>query len=114
MLASKSSPASAFEISQHPVGDVVVLLRVKLLTDLVRQVTKIQCCLLQLERADRLPLADVPAVVPSSVAHCALSASDHFAQGVLLQAVGLAVRIMRLRKLGHSVIRPCVSVVTEQ
>ena len=66
---------------------MVVLLRVRLLSDLVRQVTKIQCCLLQLEGSDRLPLADVAAVVPSKVPHYALSACDHFAQGVLLQAV---------------------------
>ena len=93
---------------------MVVLLRVRLLTYLVCQVTKIQCCLLYLERADQLPLADVPAVVHSNVAHGAVSASDHFAQGVLLQAVGLAVRIMRVGKQRHSVVRPCVSVVTEQ
>ena len=93
---------------------MVVLLRVRLPTDLVRQVTKIQCCLLQLEGSDRLPLADVAAVVPSTVAHCALSACDHFAQGVLLQAVRVAIRIMRLRKQWHSVIRPCMRVVTEQ
>ena len=39
MLASKTSPASAFQISQHPVGNMVVLLRVRLLTDLLRQMT---------------------------------------------------------------------------
>ena len=93
---------------------MVVLLRVRHFTDLVRQVTKIQCCLLQLEGSDRLLLADVAAVVPSKVPHYALSACGHFAQGVLLQAVGLAIRIMRLGKQGHSVIRPCMRVVTEQ
>ena len=93
---------------------MVVPLRVRLLTDLVRQVTKVQCCLLQLEGSDRLPLADVAVVVPSKVPHYALSACDHFAQGVLLQAVRVAIRIMRLGKQWHSVIRPCVRVVTEQ
>ena len=39
MLASKISPASAFQISQHPVGNMVVLLRVRLLSDLLRQMT---------------------------------------------------------------------------
>ena len=93
---------------------MVVLLRVRLPTDLVRQVTKIQCCLLQLEGSDRLPLADVAAVLPSSVPHCALSACGHFGQGVLLQAVRVAIRIMRLGKQWHSVIPPSVRVVTEQ
>ena len=114
MFANKASRASAFQVSQHPVGDVVVLLRIRFLIDLVRKMVQIQCGLLQLELANRLLLADVTVVVANSVAHGALSASYHFAEGALLQAICLALRIMRAGKQRRSVIRPCVSVVTEQ
>ena len=70
--------------------------------------------MLQLELANRLFLADVTVVITSSVAHGALSASYHFAEGVLLQAICLALRIMRAGKQRRSVIRPCVNVVSEQ
>ena len=68
----------------------------------------------QLELANRLFLAHVTAVITSSVAHGALSASYHVAEGVLLQAICLALRIMGARKQRYSVIRPCVTVVPEQ
>ena len=90
------------------------LLLVRLLTDLVRQVGKVHCCLLELEGSDGLALRDVAALVPSSVPHCSLGACGHFRQGVLLQAIRLALRIMRPGKQWHSVIRTSVRIMTEQ
>ena len=65
-------------------------------------------------RSRRLPLADVAAVLPSNVPHYALSACDHVPQGVLLQGVRVALRIMRPGKQWRSVILFSVRVLSEQ
>ena len=64
------------------------------MTDRVCKMSKIQSGLLQLELTYRLLLPDVAGIVSRSVAHGALSACYHFADGVLLQAICLALWIM--------------------
>ena len=84
------------------------------MTDLVCKMSKIQSGLLQLELTYRLLLLDVTGIVTHCVAHGALSACYHFADGVLPQAICLALWIMGARKQRHPVVWSSMGVVTEQ
>ena len=106
--------ASAFEISEHSVGHMVVLLRRRLVGDFVCKVPQIEGCLLELEFAYRLLLGDVACKVAGCIAHGALSAGYHFADRVFPQAVRLAILIMCRSKQWHAKIWTCVRVVTNE